>query len=123
MADSRTRAQIGFSAFLADYPAPSSFIKFLLSCQAFHPNAPEQTNLSEFCDPHIDAKIKQALEAQAVDPTGSGELWAQIDHDLADEAPLVPLHTPKVHGLVSQRVGNYQYNPQWGVLLDQLWVR
>jgi hypothetical protein len=25
--------------------------------------------------------------------------------------------------LVSKRVGSYQYNPQWGVLLDQLWVR
>jgi hypothetical protein len=25
--------------------------------------------------------------------------------------------------LVSRRVGNYQYNPQWGPLLDQLWVR
>jgi peptide/nickel transport system substrate-binding protein len=24
---------------------------------------------------------------------------------------------------VSRRVGNYQYNPQWGALLDQLWVR
>ena len=25
--------------------------------------------------------------------------------------------------LVSRRVRTYQYNPQWGVLLDQLWVR
>jgi hypothetical protein len=24
---------------------------------------------------------------------------------------------------VSARVGNYQYHPQLGVLLDQLWVR
>jgi hypothetical protein len=24
---------------------------------------------------------------------------------------------------VSARVGNYQYSPQWGILLDQLWVR
>jgi uncharacterized protein (DUF2164 family) len=24
---------------------------------------------------------------------------------------------------VSKRVGNYQYNPKWGVLLDQLWVK
>jgi hypothetical protein len=24
---------------------------------------------------------------------------------------------------VSKRVGNHQYNPQWGVLLDQLWVK
>jgi hypothetical protein len=25
--------------------------------------------------------------------------------------------------VVSKRVGNYQYNPQYGSLLDQLWVR
>jgi hypothetical protein len=24
---------------------------------------------------------------------------------------------------LSKPVGNYQYNPQWGVLLSQLWVR
>jgi len=26
-------------------------------------------------------------------------------------------------GLISRRTGNYQYNPVWGKLLDQLWVR
>jgi hypothetical protein len=25
--------------------------------------------------------------------------------------------------VVSDRAGNYQRNPQWGALLDQLWVR
>jgi hypothetical protein len=25
--------------------------------------------------------------------------------------------------VISTRVGNYQYNPQLGTLLDQLWVR
>jgi hypothetical protein len=25
--------------------------------------------------------------------------------------------------LISKRVGNYQYNPLWGVLLAQLWVK
>jgi len=24
---------------------------------------------------------------------------------------------------VSQRVGNYEFHPQWGLLLDQLWVK
>jgi hypothetical protein len=24
---------------------------------------------------------------------------------------------------LARRVGDYQYNPQWGVLVDQLWVR
>jgi hypothetical protein len=29
---------------------------------------------------------------------------------------------PRRTEFVSTRVGNYQYNPQWGGLLDQLWV-
>ena len=33
------------------------------------------------------------------------------------------LVTPSITDFISQRVGNYQYNPQLGVLLDQLWVR
>jgi hypothetical protein len=24
--------------------------------------------------------------------------------------------------LVSRRVGNYEFSPQWGTLVDQLWV-
>jgi hypothetical protein len=24
---------------------------------------------------------------------------------------------------ISARVGNYQFHPQWGLLLDQLWVK
>jgi hypothetical protein len=39
------------------------------------------------------------------------------------QAPVVPLFTLKNVDIVSQRVGNYQYNPQWHVLVDQLWVR
>jgi hypothetical protein len=35
----------------------------------------------------------------------------------------VNLVTPSITDFVSRRVGNYQYNPQLGVLLDQLWVR
>jgi hypothetical protein len=35
----------------------------------------------------------------------------------------VNLVTPSITDFISHRVGNYQYNPQLGVLLDQLWVR
>ena len=30
---------------------------------------------------------------------------------------------PRVVDFVSPRSGNYQHNPQWGLLVDQLWVR
>jgi peptide/nickel transport system substrate-binding protein len=36
---------------------------------------------------------------------------------------MVPLLNPKQVDFVSRRVGDYQYSPQWGVLLDRLWVR
>ena len=40
-----------------------------------------------------------------------------------DEAPAVPLYALREADFVSKRVGNYIFNPQFGVLLDQMWVR
>ena len=42
---------------------------------------------------------------------------------IVDRAATVPFANDLELTLLSQRVGNYQFNPQWGVLLDQLWVR
>jgi hypothetical protein len=50
-------------------------------------------------------------------------LWAAIERDIVDLAPWVPLFTPSGADVVSERVGNYQYNPEVWTLLDQLWVR
>jgi hypothetical protein len=36
---------------------------------------------------------------------------------------LVPFVARNHVAFVSPRVGNYQFHPQWGTLLDQLWVR
>jgi peptide/nickel transport system substrate-binding protein len=123
VSDSRRRAQIGFAAWAADYPAASAFINVLLTCKSFRPGSEAQVNIAEFCDPHIDAKIKRALALQANDPAAAGPLWADIDRSLVDKAPWVPTHTSKGLSFVSKRIGNYQYNPEWGVLLDQFWVR
>jgi len=50
-------------------------------------------------------------------------LWTTIDHELADQAPWVPLYTPRDLTVLSARVGNYQFHPFWNLLIDQLWVR
>ena len=34
-----------------------------------------------------------------------------------------PVFNPGGIDLVSRRVKNYQHSPQWGLLVDQLWVR
>jgi len=87
------------------------------------PAAANGGNYSHFCDPNIDARIGRALALQTTDPNRANQLWAQIDRAIVDQAPVVPLITHRQMEFVSNRVGNYQYNPQWGILLDQLWVR
>jgi ABC-type transport system substrate-binding protein len=77
----------------------------------------------EYCNPAIDAKIKQAAALQTSEPARADELWAGIDRELVDQAVTVPLSTPRSRVLVSTRVGNYQSHAAWGTLLDQLWVK
>jgi peptide/nickel transport system substrate-binding protein len=67
--------------------------------------------------------MMQALRLQATDPTGADNVWTTVDREIVDQAAAVPLYNPKAIDVVSRRVGNYQRNPQWGVLLDQLWLR
>jgi hypothetical protein len=48
---------------------------------------------------------------------------AALDRRLTDLAIRLPTVTANETDLISSRVGNYQYNPAWGALVDQLWVR
>ena len=120
--DSRTRCQLAFTTWAPNYPAASEFIQFLASCQNFSPHSTGNSNWSEFCSPRLDATIRAALAAESTNAPTAADLWAQADRQITDQALFVPLVTPSIIDFVSQRIGNYQYNAQLGVLLDQLWV-
>jgi YVTN family beta-propeller protein len=122
VADSSARVQIGPIAWFADLPAASNFVAHLFSCESFIPARPENLNYSEFCDRRVDAAVEAARRAQALDPRAGGELWAAADRAVMDAAPAVPFANLRAVALVSERVGNYQYHPLSGTLLDQLWV-
>ena len=120
--DSRLKVQAGVLSWGADYLAPWDFF-FLLSCRTFVRGTGQNPNFAEFCDRRIDRQMTRARSLEASDPALASSLWSRIDHEIVDEAPVVPLVNPKQGSFLSRRVGNYQYSPQWGVLLDQLWVR
>jgi ABC-type transport system substrate-binding protein/DNA-binding SARP family transcriptional activator/streptogramin lyase len=121
--DSRQRTQVGWFSWYQDYPAPPDFISPLLTCHSFLPGNPGNLNAAEFCDPRIDAQVTQALALQARNPSTAAALWARIDHQIVNQAPWVPIYNPRSVVLLSTRVGNYQYDPYWSILIDQLWVR
>ncbi|HET7857203.1 MAG TPA: ABC transporter substrate-binding protein [Gaiellaceae bacterium] len=110
-----TSWHVSGSGWSADYPAASIFIN-LLSCSSHF-------NWGRFCDRAIDAKARRAARLQEKDPAAANKSWAEIDRDLTDLAPWVPLYTEYGADFVSKRVGNYQHHPLWGALFAQLWVR
>jgi peptide/nickel transport system substrate-binding protein len=50
-------------------------------------------------------------------------MWSAVDRRVTALAPWVPLVSFQIVDFVSARVGNYQFHPLWGILLDQLWVQ
>ena len=121
--DSRQKIQAGIGGWSQDYPTAGNFLPPLLTCNSFIPRSRANTNLAEFCNRRIDAEIAHARSLEVADPGAASRLWRQVDHDIVQQAPWVFLQNGLRATLVSRRVGNYQYNPQWGVLLDQLWVK
>jgi peptide/nickel transport system substrate-binding protein len=113
--DTRHRPQIGPIYFVADFPAASDFLQDLFSCGA-------DALKTAFCDPTSDRLFERAQRLQS-ENRPSDAAWARAERRVVDQAPVVPLTNLRSVSLVSRRVGNYQYSPQWGVLYDRLWVR
>jgi peptide/nickel transport system substrate-binding protein len=115
----RGQAEIAPAGWSADFPGASSFFTQSLTCNTARDPA---FNLAAFCDPRIDREIDRARTI-ATGSQAAAVAWSRIDRDVMQEAPWIPIANGAGVDLISRRVGNYQFNPFWGVLLDQLWVR
>jgi YVTN family beta-propeller protein len=115
------KLQVGGIGWFADYASPSGFFPPALACASYVPGQPS-SNAGGFCDHSIDREMARAAALQSRDPQAAAALWGKVDRDSVDEAPWVSIVNPRNFDFISGRVGNYQYNPQWGTLLDQLWV-
>jgi YVTN family beta-propeller protein len=102
--------------WLADYPDPSSYIPQFFGCDG-------GTSNGYFCDPALDRTMQRASQLGLTDPARSAVAWSVIDRSLTDAAAWVPTVSLRVVELTSRRLENYQYNPVWGFLADQSWVR
>ncbi len=122
--DSRRRVQASVGSWVVDYPSASDFFDLFFQCSAFRPADPADTRSGDlFCDPDIDRQMNQADQLQISSPQAAAQVWAQVDHEITYLAPWVPFVSLRFADFTSARAGDYQYNPIWGILLDQLWVR
>jgi ABC-type transport system substrate-binding protein len=77
-------------------------------------------NVTGYCDQAVDRRIEQARSLQTSDPGSANRAWSEIEHDPVDSAALLSVSTSTF--VVSDRAGNVQINPQFGVLFSQIWV-
>jgi peptide/nickel transport system substrate-binding protein len=93
--------------------SPANFFDTYFTC-----NAPDDHHW--FCRPGFDRAVRRAEALQAEDSPAAAALWAKLDRELVDQAAAVPLVNPRQIDFVSARVTNYQHNPVYGLVADQL---
>ncbi len=107
------RLQLHLSGWIPDYFAPGNFFGWLTCGSGGAPG---------FCDPDFDALYHEALDVQMIDPAAAIANWTAVDHAAVDRAIWIPL-VLSGSDFLSERVGNYQFNPAYVFLFDQLWVQ
>jgi peptide/nickel transport system substrate-binding protein len=118
--NSKNKVPFAFSDWYQDYPAASDFLNILLGCGSFHPASNASPNIAEFCNKPIQAEMDHAETVGARSPSEANRIWAQIDHQVTDQAPWVAMFNPRQLNLVSSRVKDFTWSPQWYLLLDQV---
>lgn len=123
IANSKNRAQAGGFWITGGPPLPSYLFGGLgATCDSFVPNDDNNGNVSEFCDAGVDEQFAKALALQVSDPTAARQAWSRLDRQITDLVPFIPAVVPGGVDFLSKRVGNYQHNPAYGILLAQVWV-
>jgi peptide/nickel transport system substrate-binding protein len=113
----QTRFQLNSNGdWLSDYPDPSSYIPEFFSCGGGNSNG-------YICDRALDRRMEKAELIERTNPAAADALWESVDHELTNQAYWLPTVSAREVDLVSKRLGNYQFNPVWGFLVDQSWIR
>jgi len=121
--NTNNKMQIGVSSWVQDYPAPSDFLNVMFSCASFHPGSDASVDISGFCDPKLDARMRQATALSITDAPAANKLWSEVDRAITDQAPVAVMFVPRQIDFVSKRVGNFTFTPQDNWIITQSWVQ
>jgi peptide/nickel transport system substrate-binding protein len=121
--NTKNHVQINVQQWYQDYPAASDFLHILFGCESFHPGSDSSINMAGFCNKPINAQMNQALKLENTNFPKANSMWAKIDREVTDQAPMATMFTPKHLDFVSKRVGNFVFSKQFYWLVDQSWVQ
>jgi hypothetical protein len=67
--------------------------------------------------------MRDAELLELTDPPAADALWERVDRQLTNNAEWVTTVDNREVELTSSHLHNYEYNPVWGFLADQTWVK
>jgi peptide/nickel transport system substrate-binding protein len=121
--NTKNHVQINVQQWYQDYPAASDFLHILFGCESFHPGSDSSINMAGFCNKPINTQMNAALKLENTNFPKANAMWAKIDRQVTDQAPMATMFTPKHLDFVSKRVGNFVFSKQFYWLVDQSWVQ
>ncbi|HWJ31176.1 MAG TPA: ABC transporter substrate-binding protein [Gaiellaceae bacterium] len=121
--NTKNHVQINVQQWYQDYPAASDFLHILFGCESFHPGSDSSINMAGFCNKPINNQMNAALKQEVTSFPKANAMWAKIDRQVTDQAPMATMFTPKHLDFVSKRVGNFVFSKQFYWLVDQSWVQ
>ncbi|MGI8413561.1 MAG: ABC transporter substrate-binding protein [Solirubrobacteraceae bacterium] len=113
----RRRFQLSVDGdWAAEYPDASSYIPQFFGCRGGLSNG-------YYCDHRLERQMRDASLLELQDPERADAIWGAVDHQLTNQALWAPTVDLRAVELVSPRLRNYQFNPVWGFVADQVWLR
>ncbi len=103
-------------SWIPAYPDPSSYVPAFFSCGG-------ATSNDYYCNPAIDHEMRHAELLELTNAPAADALWERVDRQLTKNAEWVTTVDTREVELTSSHLHNYEYNPVWGFLADQTWLR
>ncbi|MGL6279748.1 MAG: ABC transporter substrate-binding protein, partial [Gaiella sp.] len=108
--------QVFLGGWFTDFPRASDFIEPQFRCGA-------PGNVTGYCNRRLDAAIDRAKTLSTTSPGAADRLWTAVEHQLVRDGVWAPILNAVLATAYSERTGNVQVHPQWGVLLSRVWVQ
>ena len=103
-------APLVWIGWFQDFPDPSDFYDPILSCAAAVEGG---ANVSWYCNEENDALAAEAKGLQ--DPDERLAMYQELELQVMDDAPWVPVYFPAQDTFISDRVTNFAPHPVWFV--------
>lgn len=103
-------APLVWIGWFQDFPDPSDFYDPILSCASAVEGG---ANTAWYCDEENDALAAEAKGLQDLDQRL--EMYRQLELQVMEDAPWVPVMFPSIDTFISERITNFSSHPVWFV--------